>query len=90
MPLPGARLRAGHTWSPDFIVTGRERVVVIEVDGPYHRTITRRADDGNRDLQWRCCGVPVVRLPVEDLKVDKELDDRLAEELRRHLPRPPS
>jgi hypothetical protein len=89
VPLPGARLRAGHTWSPDFIVTGRGRAVVIEVDGPHHRTVLRRADDGNRDLQWRRCGIPVVRLPVEDLKDEQELDARLTEELRRHLPRSP-
>lgn len=87
VPLPGTRLRAGHTWSPDFIVTGRGRAVVIEVDGPHHRAPIRRADDGNRDLQWRRCGVPVVRLPVEDLTEDAALDSRLSEELRRHLPR---
>lgn len=53
--------------------------MVIEVDGPHHRALVRRADDGNRDLQWNRCGVPVVRLPVEDLADDKKLDDRLAE-----------
>jgi hypothetical protein len=87
MPLPGVRLRAGHTWSPDFLVAGRGRALVIEVDGPHHRTVLRRADDGNRDLQWRRCGVPVIRLPVEDLADDSTLDARLGEELRRHLPR---
>ena len=51
------RLRPGHTWSPDFLVAGRGgRVFVIEVDGPHHRAILRRADDANRDLQWRRCG----------------------------------
>lgn len=29
-PLPGVRLRAGHTWSPDVLVTGRGRALVIE------------------------------------------------------------
>jgi hypothetical protein len=87
IPLPGARLRPNHTWSPDFLVAGRGRALVIEVDGPHHRTVLRRADDGNRDLQWRRCGVPVVRLPVEDLKDDAALDARIGEELRRHLPR---
>jgi hypothetical protein len=90
LPSPGARLRPDHTWTPDFLVTARGRAVVIEVDGPHHRAVRRRADDGNRDLQWNRCGVPVVRLPVEDLADDKELDARLAEEFRRHLPRPPS
>jgi len=88
IPLPGARLRPNHTWSPDFLVAGRGRALVIEVDGPHHRTVLRRADDGNRDLQWRRCGIPVVRLPVEDLKDDSALDARVVEELRRHMPRP--
>lgn len=87
VPLPGARLRPDHTWSPDFIVLGRRRALVIEVDGPHHRTVLRRADDGNRDLQWQRCGISVVRLPIEDLADDAALDARLLEELRRHLPR---
>ncbi|TQF04395.1 hypothetical protein E6W39_21940 [Kitasatospora acidiphila] len=84
-PLPGVRLRAGHTWSPDITVFGNGRVVIFEVDGPHHRDARRYADDRNRDLQWQRCGVPVVRLPVEDLADRDQLAKRLKEELIRHL-----
>jgi len=82
VPLPGVRLQAGHTWTPDMVVIGNGRAVVFEVDGPHHRQ--RYADDRNRDLQWQRCGVQVVRLPVEDV-AQPTLRDRVLEELRRHL-----
>jgi hypothetical protein len=85
-PLPGVRLRAGHTWSPDVLVTGRGHALIIEIDGPHHRSPRRYADDRNRDLQWQRCGVPVVRLAVEDLH-DDVLTARLNEEILRHLRR---
>jgi hypothetical protein len=50
-PLPGVRLRAGHTWSPDVLVTGHGRVLIVETDGPHHRGPRRYVDDRNRDLQ---------------------------------------
>ncbi|GAA2458956.1 hypothetical protein GCM10010191_93800 [Actinomadura vinacea] len=84
-PLPGVYLREGHTWTPDLLVMGGGRLMVVEVDGPHHRAIRRRADDRNRDLQWERCGVHVVRLPVEDLRDDQELEKRLTEEIKRHL-----
>lgn len=87
VPLPGVRLRSGHTWSPDVMVLGQGRVVIFETDGPHHRNSRRYADDRNRDLQWQRCGVPVVRLPVEDLKDTADLEARLLEEIRRHLGR---
>jgi hypothetical protein len=86
-PLPGVRLRSGHTWSPDVLVTGRGRVLIVEIDGPHHRGPRRYVDDRNRDLQWQRCGVPVVRLAVEDLDDDDALSSRLREELARHLGR---
>ncbi|MET8944583.1 hypothetical protein ABZX30_13620 [Streptomyces sp. NPDC004542] len=84
-PLPGVRLQAGHTWTPDIIVLGNGRAVVFEVDGPHHRDRRRYADDRNRDLQWQRCGIQVVRLPVEDLQQGEQLTNRLKEELSRHL-----
>ncbi|MER8160070.1 hypothetical protein [Streptomyces sp. NPDC094472] len=84
-PLPGVRLQAGHTWTPDIIVLGNGRAVVFEVDGPQHRDRRRYADDRNRDLQWQRCGIQVVRLPVEDLQQGEQLTNRLKEELSRHL-----
>jgi hypothetical protein len=86
-PLPGVRLRSGHTWEPDVLVTGRGRVLIVETDGPHHRGPRRYVDDRNRDLQWQRCGVPVVRLAVEDLHDDDALGSRLLEEVRRHLRR---
>ncbi|WP_406259364.1 hypothetical protein OH779_40650 [Actinacidiphila glaucinigra] len=84
-PLPGVRLQAGHTWTPDIVVLGNGRAVVFEVDGPHHRDRRRYADDRNRDLQWQRCGIQVVRLPVEDLRQEEHLTNRLKEELSRHL-----
>lgn len=86
-PLPGVRLRPGNTWSPDVLVTGRGRVMIVETDGPHHRGPRRYVDDRNRDLQWQRCGVPVVRLAVEDLHDDAALSARLHEEVLRHLRR---
>jgi hypothetical protein len=86
-PLSGVRLRSGNTWSPDVPVTGRGRVLVVETDGPHHRGPRRYVDDRNRDLQWQRCGVPVVRLAVEDLHEDTALSTRLHEEVLRHLRR---
>lgn len=86
-PLPSVRLRTGNTWSPDVLVMGRGRALVIETDGPHHRGARRYVDDRNRDLQWQRCGVPVVRLAVEDLSDDAALETRLNEEILRHLPR---
>lgn len=86
-PLPSVRLRSGNTWSPDVLVTGWGRVLIVETDGPHHRGPRRYVDDRNRDLQWQRCGVPVVRLAVEDLHDDTALTDRLREEIVRHLRR---
>jgi hypothetical protein len=84
-PLPGVRLRAGHTWEPDILVMGRGRVLILEIDGPHHRSQLLYADDRNRDLQWRRCGVEVVRLAVEDLQDGAALVTRLREEIQRTL-----
>lgn len=84
-PLPGVRLRAGHTWEPDLLVMGHGKALVPEIDGPHHRGNRRYADDRNRDLQWQRCGVPSVRIPVEDLQDDAALEERLKEEVTRHL-----
>jgi hypothetical protein len=86
-PLPGDRLRSGNIWSPDVLVAGRGGVLIVETDGPRHRGARRYVDDRNRDLQWQRCGVPVVRLAVEDLHDDDALSGRLREEVLRHLRR---
>jgi hypothetical protein len=86
-PLPGVYLRAGHTWSPDVLVLGWGRALIVEIDGPHHRSPRRYVDDRNRDLQWERCGVPVVRLAVEDLQNGDALVTRLREEVVRHFRR---
>jgi very-short-patch-repair endonuclease len=64
---------------------GRGRALILEIDGPHHRSQRRYADDRNRDLQWQRCGVQVVRLAVEDLQDRTALIIRLREEIQRHL-----
>ena len=64
---------------------GRGRVLIIETDGPHHRSQRRYVDDRNRDLQWQRCGVQVVRLAVEDLQDGAVLVTRLREEIQRNL-----
>ncbi len=56
MPSPTAQLRGMGLRTPDFVVVGNGRAMVIEVDGEGHRTLTRKADDDERDRQWRRCG----------------------------------
>src|SRR5215216_3778076 len=54
--LPGAGFRAAErTFWPDFVVTHRGRVGIIEVDGPKHRN--RAAADQSRDRQLQDAGV---------------------------------
>ena len=48
----GARLRDVGGRSPDFVVIGNGRAVVVEVDGPHHFGATRKADDHTRDRHW--------------------------------------
>jgi len=62
MPLPGAKLRDAGVRTPDFVVLGNGRAVVIEVDGPHHYGSTRKADDADRDRHWDRCGVHTVRI----------------------------
>lgn len=82
-PLPGVRLRADITWHPDFLVVGGGRAMIIECDGPHHRT--RLAADHTRDLQYLRCNVPTVRILVETTEDEHQLEGLLREHLRRNL-----
>lgn len=86
-PLPGVRIRAGNVWTPDFLVVGNGRAMVIEVDGPHHAKERRRADDDVRDLQFRRCGLEVRRVPVEytDPERSGELDPYIREVVKAGL-----
>ncbi|MET9813898.1 DUF559 domain-containing protein [Streptomyces sp. NPDC006355] len=84
MPLGGMRVRR-RVLEPDFLITYRGRVAVIELDGPHHRD--RASADHSRDRQLRHAGVSFVeRLNVEEVntlaEVEKFVDDFLAQ-LRR-------
>lgn len=85
LPLPAARLRDGGVRTPDFVVIGNGRAAVVEVDGPHHAGKTRRADDADRDLHWRRCGVDTIRIASQHANDPKSLKARLEEELKRDL-----
>ena len=71
--------------TPDFVVIGNGRAVVVEVDGPHHSGRNRRADDADRDLHWRRCGVVTIRIASEHASDPTGLKARLEEELKRDL-----
>jgi hypothetical protein len=85
--LPGAGFRAAErTFWPDFVVTHRGRVGIIEVDGPKHRN--RAAADQSRDRQLQDAGVVLTdRIMVEDTDAPTELDRFVEHFLARLLTR---
>ena len=85
LPLPGAKLRDAGVRTPDFVVIGNGRAVVIEVDGPHHFGSTRKADDHTRDRHWDRCGVPTIRIASEHADDPESLRELLREDLRRRL-----
>jgi hypothetical protein len=85
VPLPSVKMRDAGVRSPDFMVIGNGRAVVIEVDGPHHRGRTRKADDADRDRHWERCGVRTVRIAHEYTEDRDVLKDRLREDFNRHL-----
>lgn len=85
LPLPGARLRDASVRTPDFVVIGRGRAVIIEVDGPGHYGTTRKADDHTRDRHWDRCGVSTIRIPSEHTGAPATLKALLSEDLKRRL-----
>jgi hypothetical protein len=85
LPLPGTKLRDTTVRAPDFVVIGNGRAAVIEVDGPHHSGRNRRADDADRDLHWRRCGVATIRIASEHTNHPASLKARIEEELKRDL-----
>jgi hypothetical protein len=85
--LPGAGFRAAErTFWPDFVVTHRGRVGIIEVDGPKHRN--RAAADQSRDRQLQDAGVTLTdRIMVEDTDEATTLDRFVEHFLARLLTR---
>src|SRR6266567_1581017 len=85
LPLPGAKLRDAGVRTPDFVVLGNGRAVIVEVDGPHHYGRTRKADDAARDRHWERCGVPTIRITSEHADDPGSLQALLLEDLRREL-----
>jgi hypothetical protein len=88
MPLPAAKLRDAGVRTPDFVVAGNGRVLVVEVDGPHHYGSTRKADDADRDRHWDRCGVHTVRIGTHHAEEPAALKELLHEELARWLFQP--
>lgn len=84
-PSAGVKLRDAGVKTPDFLVIGNGRAVVIEMDGPHHYTTSRKADDATRDRHWSRCDVYTVRIVSEQTEDAPALVRLLREELRRRL-----
>ncbi|MGA5102647.1 hypothetical protein ACPCC3_03235 [Streptomyces cellulosae] len=82
MPLGALRV-PGHTFEPDFLITYRGRVGVIEIDGPHHKG--RASADRSRDRLFKHAGVrDVDRLCVEDSTTKEEVEKFVTDFLK-HL-----
>ncbi|QSS93562.1 hypothetical protein [Streptomyces sp. M54] len=82
MPLGALRV-PGHTFEPDFLITYRGRVGVIEVDGSYHKG--RASADLSRDRLFKHAGIrDVDRLCVEDSTTKEEVEKFVTDFLK-HL-----
>ena len=84
-PLPGVRLRDANVRTPDFVVLGNGRAVVVEVDDRSHYGTTRKADDADRDRHWTRCGVDTIRISGQHTEEPEALLELLREELARLL-----
>jgi len=78
-------MRDAGVRSPDFIVIGNGRTMIIEVDGPHHYRATRKADDADRDRHWDRCGAHTLRLGTHHTDDPETLRKLLREELLRWL-----
>jgi len=85
LPSPSAKMRDASVRTPDFVVLGNGRAVIVEVDGPHHYGRTRKADDEDRDRHWSRCGVPTIRVAHQHTEDRPALKARLREDLNRHL-----
>ncbi|WP_331740871.1 hypothetical protein [Streptomyces sp. NBC_01006] len=86
VPLAGMRV-LGYTREPDFLITYKGRVGVIEVDGFHHGMPRRASNDHSRDNLMLSAGVRWVgRLDVRDVgtkaEVEKFVDNFLARLVR--------
>lgn len=82
-PLPSGYVLPSHTWEPDFLVTYKKRVGLIEVDGPQHAK--RYAADASRDPVWRDAGIAHIERIVPDDTRDDATMDQFVGRFLRHL-----
>ncbi|MFD3544700.1 hypothetical protein ACFWUW_03615 [Streptomyces sp. NPDC058655] len=81
IPLAGVRVRE-RVFEPDFLITYRGWVGIIEVDGPYHQG--QKSSDTSRDRQFLHAGVKYVdRLDVRDVKEIAQVEKFVADFLKR-------
>lgn len=73
LPLPAFRT-LDSTYEPDFLITYNGRAGVIEVDGPHHTGVQRRANDKSREALLVNAGVAwIERIDVRDIKSKEEV-----------------
>jgi hypothetical protein len=82
LPLPAMKVLKSVPVEPDFLITYRGRVGIIEVDGPHHKG--RRSDDHSRERLLRNAGIKQIdRIDVRDVK--KEDVEKFVIDFLKHL-----
>ncbi|MFJ7112657.1 hypothetical protein ACIQW4_05625 [Streptomyces albogriseolus] len=85
LPLPRMKVRKSIPVEPDFLITYRGRVGIIEVDGHYHRGPRSRADDNSRERLIRNAGVRQIdRIHVQD-STSKDDVEKFVTDFLKHL-----
>lgn len=78
----------GRRFRPDYLVVMRS-TLAVELDDPTHYGGQRFAADRSRDEILRDCGVPVLRVPLEDtftLALLEDWVDRILARVRQYRP----
>ncbi|MDQ0746897.1 hypothetical protein QF034_001128 [Streptomyces africanus] len=85
LPLPRMKVLKSIPVEPDFLITYRGRVGIIEVDGHYHRGPRSRSDDHSRERLIRNAGVRQIdRIDVRD-STSKEEVEKFVIDFLKHL-----
>jgi hypothetical protein len=75
LPLPRMKVLKPGPVEPDFLITYRGRVGIIEVDGIYHRGPRSRSDDNSRERLIRNAGVRQIdRIDVQDTTTKEDVE----------------
>ncbi|MFE2261581.1 hypothetical protein [Streptomyces griseosporeus] len=85
VPLAAMKVLKPMYVEPDFLVTYRGRVGIIEVDGHYHRGPRSRSDDHSRERLLRNAGIKQIdRIDVRDT-TQKEDVEKFVTDFLKHL-----